>query len=193
MAIRTVLLSESTKSSQLVNQVLADSDYQLVFEESRLSALMSAQIEDVELIILCINIPDDQLLEQLKLVNQQYPLPIVIFTEQDGSDAIEHAIAAGVSAYVVDGLSEQRLLPIIRTALARFQQNQQIKQELDQLRTSLADRKVIDRAKGIIMAQRQCSEDEAYTLMRNNAMTQNLRMAVLAKHIIDTANLLTPS
>lgn len=193
MPINTVLVSESEASTELVHQVLQATDYQLIFEGIRLSDLMVASdLTDPALIIMCITTPNRHLISQLKLISEQYPLPIVIFTEADGSDAIEHAIGAGVSAYVVDGLSEQRLLPILRTALARFQQNQSMQKELAQLRTSLADRKTIDRAKGIIMEQRQCSEDQAYKLLRSRAMNQNIKLAALAKTIINAAVLLSP-
>jgi response regulator NasT len=193
MAINTVLVSEYEQSTALVQQVLQATDYQLVFEAISLNDLITAsELRDPALIIMCIARPNQHLISQLKLISEQYPLPIVIFTEADGGDAIEHAIRAGVSAYVVDGLSEQRLLPILRTALARFEQNQQMQKELAQLRTSLADRKTIDRAKGIIMEQRQCSEDQAYKLLRSRAMNQNIKLAALAKTIINAAVLLSP-
>lgn len=192
MSINTVLLSESKQSSQLVNTVLTGSEYDLVFEATKLTALMSADIKEPELIILCITAPDEQLLSQLKLVHEQYPLPVVIFTESDGSDAIEAAIQAGVSAYVVDGLRDNRVLPILRTALARFKQSLSMQQELDKLRTTLADRKIIDRAKGIVMAQRQCTEDQAYKLLRKQAMDQNIKLATLSQTVVSASELLSP-
>jgi response regulator NasT len=188
--INAVLLSESDQSSQLINKVLAGSEYRLVYEATELMALMTADIKVPELIILCVKSPDEPLLSQLTLVQEQYPLPVVIFTESDGNEVIESAIQAGVSAYVVDGLSENRILPILRTAIARFKQNLSVKKELDKLRTTLSDRKVIDRAKGIIMAERQCTEDEAYTLLRTSAMNQNMRLVKLAQSVIDSTGLL---
>jgi len=190
MPINTILLSESSVSANLVSQTLEGSEYKLVFEAEHLPALINADIQEPEMIILCITAPDEQLLGQLKTVHEQFPLPVVIFTEEEGSNAIEEAIHAGVSAYVVDGLSENRVLPILRTAIARFTQNLSMQQELTKLRTNLADRKIIDRAKGIIMAQRQCTEDEAYSLLRKTAMNQNSRLAALAQNIVDTADLL---
>jgi len=189
-AINTILLSESTHSSQLINMALAGSEYHLVYEAKKLMALINADIKTPELIILCIKAPDEPLLNQLTRVQEQYPLPVVIFTKSDGSEAIEPAIQAGVSAYVVDGLSENRVLPILRTALARFKQNLSVKKELNKLRETLADRKVIDRAKGIVMAERKCTEDEAYTMLRTSAMNQNMRLAKLAQSVIDSTELL---
>jgi response regulator NasT len=149
-------------------------------------------LTDPQLIVINIDKPDSSLIQQLRVINQQYPLPIVIFTQDSRDDAIEHAIQAGVSAYVVDGLNENRILPILRTAQMRFKQNQSVQAELNNLRTTLADRKVIDRAKGMIMAQRACTEDEAYKLLRTTAMNQNIRLAALAQNIIDAAQLLDP-
>jgi len=193
MSINTVLVSESEQSTKLVQKVLKASDYQIVFEGTSLNDLIvNSELSDPALIVMCIANPSQRLISQLKLISEQYPLPIVIFTEADGNDAIEHAIRAGVSAYVIDGLSEQRLLPILRTALARFQKNQSMQKELKQLRSSLADRKTIDRAKGIIMEQLQCSEGQAYTLLRTKAMNQNIKLVDLAKTVINAADLFSP-
>jgi two-component system, response regulator / RNA-binding antiterminator len=193
MSINTVLVSESVQSARLVQQVLQGTDYQLVFEGSRLSDLITtSELRDPALIIMTIARPNQQLISQLKLISKQYPLPVVIFTDADGSDAIKDVINAGVSAYIVDGLSKQRLLPILSTALARFEQNQSMQKELTQLRTSLADRKTIDRAKGIIMEQRQCSEEQAYALLRTSAMNQNIKIAALAKTVIKAAAIVSP-
>ncbi len=189
--MNTILLSESKAASELVRSVLAvNKDYDLIYEATSLTELMTAQVVQPELMILCITSPDQQLLMQLKLVEERFPLPIIIFTEIEGSHAIESAIEAGVSAYVVDGLSESRLLPIIRTAIARFKHSLSMQKELNKLRITLSERKIIDRAKGIIMAQKKCTEEEAYSLLRTTAMNQNSRLALLAQNIIDTAGLL---
>ena len=194
MSINTVLVSESEQSTELVQLVLQATDYQIVFEGTSLNDLIvNSELSDPALIIMCIASPNQRLISQLKLISEQYPLPIVIFTEADGNDAIEHAIRAGVSAYVIDGLSEQRLLPILRTALARFQKNQSMQKELKQLRSSLADRKTIDRAKGIIMEQLQCSEGQAYTLLRIKAMSQYIKLVDLAKTVINAADIFSPN
>jgi len=190
-AVNTIIISHDAKSSLLLKQVLAETDYKIIFEATVLQQLLaSPDIVDPELIIVVSESTDLAILSQLKIIHQQFPMPIVIFTNDDSDEAIEHALEVGVSAYIVDGLSKKRILPIVRTACLRFQQHQKIQQELYELKTSLADRKVIDRAKGLIMQQRKCSEDEAYKLLRTAAMKQNLRLAVLAQNIINTADLL---
>lgn len=191
MKINTIVVSEADESNSMLEKVLSSSDYKIVFNDSSLQSLLKqAFVEPPELIIINIEKADLSLIEQLKLINQQFPLPVVVFAKDDREDAIEQFIDAGVSAYVVDGLSEQRIIPILKTAVTRFRQYQGIKKELKELKTSLDDRKIIDRAKGILMQQRRCTEDEAYKLLRSNAMNQNTRIAVLAKNLVDSAVLL---
>jgi response regulator NasT len=193
MTANTILISDSSESNDILENVLLENEYKLIYNGTSLKhLLMQETLNEPELIIINVDRPEHGMIDQLKVINQQYPLPIVIFTKDDRDEAIGHAIQAGVSAYVVDGLSESRIVPILRTAMLRFEQHQSVQQELAQLKTTLADRKVIDRAKGLIMAQRSCTEDEAYKLMRSTAMNQNIRLAALAQNIIDTAKLLEP-
>jgi len=187
----TIIISDDTKSSLLLKLVLPESDYKIIFEGSLLQQLLTTpDLVKPELIIVVLESTDLAILGQLKIINEQFPMPIVIFTNDDRDEAIEHAIDVGVSAYIVDGLSKNRIVPIVRTACLRFEQHQKIQKELYELKTSLADRKIIDRAKGLVMQQRQCTEDEAYKLLRTAAMKQNLRLSVLAQNIINTADLL---
>lgn len=191
--INTIVISEQPDVSAKLNTTLAETDYKIIFEGSTLQQLLSLnwQVEP-DLIIAVLNTSDSQVLSKFKVINEQFPLPIVIFTHDDRDDAIEQAIQAGVSAYIVDGFREDRVLPILRTAIVRFRQYQSMQKHIKELKTSLADRKVIDKAKGLIMEQRNCSEDEAYRLLRTSAMNQNMRLAQLAQNILATASLLEP-
>mgnify|MGYP000574218496 FL=1 len=190
-SINTIIISDDTQSSLLLKQVLPESDYKIIFEGTLLQQLLATpDLTKPELIIVVLESTDLAILGQLKMIYEQFPMPIVIFTNDDRDEAIEHAINVGVSAYIVDGLSKNRIVPIVRTACLRFEQHQKIQKELYELKTSLADRKIIDRAKGLVMQQRQCTEDEAYKLLRTAAMKQNLRLSVLAQNIINTADLL---
>lgn len=189
--INTIVISEQPQTAAKLMAVLNDSDYKVIFEGSSLQQLLTLKWSvEPELIIAVMETSDSQVLSKFKVINEQFPLPIVIFTHDDRDDAIEQAIEAGVSAYIVDGFREDRVQPILRTAMARFRQYRSMQKQLQELRTSLADRKIIDRAKGLIMQQRQCSEDEAYRLLRTSAMNQNMRLAVLAQNILATADLL---
>ncbi|MCX4188117.1 ANTAR domain-containing response regulator [Methylophaga sp. OBS4] len=191
--INTIVISEQPQTAAKLKAVLNDSDYKVIFEGSNLQQLLTLKWRvEPELIIAVMETSDSQVLSKFKVINEQFPLPIVIFTHDDRDDAIEQAIEAGVSAYIVDGFREDRVQPILRTAMARFRQYRSMQKQLQELRTSLADRKIIDRAKGLIMQQRQCSEDEAYRLLRTSAMNQNMRLAALAQNILATADLLEP-
>jgi response regulator NasT len=191
--INTIVISENAELTDKLKAALADTDYNIIFEGSTLAQLLSLKwTVEPELIIAIMESSDSQMLGKFKVINEQFPLPIVIFTHDDRNDAIEQAIEAGVSAYIIDGFREDRVLPIVRTAIARFRQYRSMQDHIKELKTTLADRKIIDRAKGLIMQQRQCTEDEAYRLLRTSAMNQNMRLAQLAHNILATASLLEP-
>jgi two-component system, response regulator / RNA-binding antiterminator len=134
--------------------------------------------------------PSRDVLEQLAAVSSSAPRPIVVFAEDAGDTAIRDAIRAGVSAYVVDGLAASRIDPVIRVAIERFQADQALRAELTDARVQLADRKVIERAKGIIMKQRKVDEDEAFRALRTLAMERGIRLGDAARQVIDIAALL---
>ncbi|TIU99542.1 MAG: ANTAR domain-containing protein, partial [Mesorhizobium sp.] len=106
--------------------------------------------------------------------------------------SIEAAVAAGVSAYVVDGLRQERVKPILDMAISRFNAFSRMARELEEARSELEDRKVIDRAKGILMRSRGLSEDAAYTLLRKTAMSQNRKISEIAQSLVTAAGLLDP-
>ena len=97
---------------------------------------------------------------------------------------------AGVSAYVVDGLKKDRIKPILDTAISRFKAVERLRRELEEARSELAERKIIERAKGILMRQRGIGEPEAYALLRRTAMNQNRRIADVAESLVMAADLL---
>lgn len=189
--INTIVISEEATKAASLNKALKNSDYQIIFEAGTIQQLLAMKWdEEPQLIIAILKTTDSDVLSKFKVIIEQFPLPIVIFTHDHREDAIEQAIDAGISAYIVDGFSEERLIPILKMASVRFNQYQTMLKQVEELRTSLADRKVIDRAKGLIMQERQCSEDEAYKMLRTSAMNQNMRLATLAQNILSTANLL---
>ncbi|OIQ90273.1 putative transcriptional regulatory protein pdtaR [mine drainage metagenome] len=130
------------------------------------------------------------LLEHVVLASRDTPRPIVLFTDDDDTETAQLAISAGVTAYIVDGLKPSRVKPVIEVALARFQREQGLRAELDDARTQLSERKLIERAKGIVMQRQGCSEDEAFGRMRKLAMEKGLKLAEVAQRILDTASLI---
>ena len=114
----------------------------------------------------------------------------MIFTQDDDAALIKHALAAGVSAYVVGDLDPARVTPVLTVAISRFEQFQAVKRELDDARSALADRKLIEKAKGILMKQKSMEEEAAYAAMRRMAMDRNLKLVELARSLIAAAELL---
>ncbi|GLQ33976.1 two-component system response regulator [Amylibacter marinus] len=116
--------------------------------------------------------------------------PVAMFVDQTDNQMMRAAIEAGVSAYVVDGLRKDRIKPVLETAVARFHAFARIKAELEATKTALAERKTIDRAKGLLMKSRDLSEDDAYALLRKTAMDQGRRVSEVAEALVTAAGLL---
>ncbi len=136
-------------------------------------------------------------LEHVVMATRDARRPIVLFTNDEDTRHVKDAVAAGVSAYIVAGLSAQRIRPILDVALARFAHEQALRQTLasaqserDELSAELKDRKLIDRAKGLLMQRQNLSEEEAFKRMRKSAMDKGLKLADLAQRMLDVADLL---
>ena len=129
-------------------------------------------------------------LEHIVIATRDERRPIVMFTEDEDTGAMDAAMAAGVSAYVVSGLQPDRIKPVLNVALARFRQEQKVLAELNETRHKLAERKLIDRAKGLLMSKQSLSEDQAYQKLRTMAMNKNLKLAEVAQRILDMEDLL---
>lgn len=129
-------------------------------------------------------------LEHVVMATRDARRPIVMFTDDEDTTHVRHAIAAGVTAYVVAGLAPERVKPVLEVALARFEHEETLRRELAEARSQLADRKVVDRAKGLLMQRHQIGEPEAYARIRKAAMDKGLKMADIAQRIVDAADLL---
>ncbi|HJV01651.1 ANTAR domain-containing protein [Duganella sp. FT3S] len=129
-------------------------------------------------------------LEHIVVATRDERRPIVLFTESEDEQSMEQAMRAGVSAYIVAGLKADRIKPVLNVALARFKQEQKLLTELNDTKHKLAERKVIERAKGLLMARHRLTEDQAYQKLRNMAMNKNLKLAEIAQRILDVEDLL---
>jgi len=129
-------------------------------------------------------------LEHVVMATRDARRPIVMFTEDADTSHVRDAIAAGVTAYVVAGLAPDRVRPVLEVALARFEYEEKLKRELAEARSQLAERKVVERAKGILMQRHALSEPDAYARLRKAAMDKGLRMGDIAQRIVDAAELL---
>jgi response regulator NasT len=129
-------------------------------------------------------------LEHVVVATRDEPRPIVLFTNDEDTSHVRDAVAAGVSAYIVAGLEPARIRPILDVALARFQHEQGLRQELADVKGELLERKVIERAKGVLMKRQSLTEPQAYEKLRKAAMDKGLRVADVAQRMLDVADLL---
>ena len=129
-------------------------------------------------------------LEPVVMATRYARRPIVLFTNDNDTSHVKDAVAAGVSAYIVAGLSPDRIRPILDVAMARFEHEQGLRLELANAKTELQDRKVIDRAKGLLMQRQGLSEKVAYDRLRKAAMDKGLRLGEVAQRMLDAADLL---
>ncbi|TXI90216.1 MAG: ANTAR domain-containing protein [Burkholderiaceae bacterium] len=143
-----------------------------------------------DLIIIDADSDARDVLEDLVMVSRDAPRPIVLFTEEGNPSQLAAAMNAGVSAYVVAGLQVERVKPVLEVAVARFNADQKLRSELNETKNKLAERKIIDRAKGILMNKHGLSENDAYQRLRKQAMEKNLKLVELAQRILDVADLL---
>jgi response regulator NasT len=142
------------------------------------------------IVIVAADSPDRDTLEHISLTTRNAPRPVVMFTQDGASETIRAAVKAGVSAYVVDGLSPERIRPILEVACARFEAHQALAERLAETERQLAERKAVERAKGLLMQRRGLSEDEAYRELRRLAMQTGKRMGEVAETLLAAAHLL---
>ena len=163
-----------------------------VIDESGLIIDLPARVETVrpDVILIDTESPGRDVMEQVVLVSRDQPRPIVMFTDEHDPNVMRQAIKSGVSAYIVEGIQAQRLQPILDVAMARFESDQALRAELQARDQQLAERKRIELAKGMLMKMKACNEEEAYTLMRRQAMSRQQKLIQVAEQIIAMSELL---
>ncbi len=157
------------------------SDADLEFQVERLNP---------DVIIVDMESPTRDTLEGMRRLSRERPKPVVMFVDRSDDEMTRAAVQAGVSAYVVDGLNANRVKPILETAVARFEAFQSLRRELEEARNTIADRKTIERAKGILMRRKGLAEEAAYQSLRKLAMDRNQRLLEVARRIIDADEVL---
>jgi two-component system, response regulator / RNA-binding antiterminator len=190
---RVLIIDPQTSRAADAQQYLTDSNYKLVAVAKPTGSLLSL-VEQYTADIVVIDYSPEwgEIWDEIHHLDIAQPIPVIVFAEKPEATTIEAAITAGVTSFVADGIHPERLIPVIDVALARFKVMQAIKDELAKTKASLTDRKLVDRAKGILMKQRNCSEDDAYHALRRMAMAQNLKMGEVAQQVINVTQLLTP-
>jgi len=129
-------------------------------------------------------------LEHVVMATRDERRPIVMFTSDEDTSHVNEAVAAGVTAYIVDGLAPERIHPILTVAMARFRHQEALLAELDSARDELQERKLIERAKGLLMQRQGLSEHEAYARLRKAAMNKGMKLGEMAQQMIEMADLL---
>jgi two-component system, response regulator / RNA-binding antiterminator len=145
---------------------------------------------DPDVILIDLENPSRDVLEQMFQMSRVVKRPIAMFVDQSDSASIEAAVDAGVSAYIVGGLHKERIKNILDLCISRFNAFARLQDELDRTRTALDERKVIDRAKGILMKARKLNEEDAYALLRRTAMNEKKKIAEVAQSVVTAAELL---
>ncbi len=189
--LRVLLIDRSPGRAAILEQALKDAGYVVAAKLTGVVDLYN-EVERIEpdVIIIDLESPDRDTLEQMREISRDRPRPVVMFADDDDSDTIRQAVKAGVSAYVVDGLAGNRVKPLMEVAIARFREYQALREELAEAKSTLAERKLVDKAKGLLMQRRGMSEDEAYKALRKMAMDSNKRIAEVAENLLAVADLL---
>jgi len=146
-----------------------------------------------DVIVIDLENPNRDVLENMFQLSRAVKRPIAMFVDSSDRASIEAAVEAGVSAYVVDGLKQERVKPILEMAISRFNAFSRLTRELEEARSELEERKLIERAKGILMTSRGMTEGGAYALLRKTAMNQNRKISDIAQSLVTAAGLLGPS
>lgn len=190
--LSVVVVEPDQERARQIAEALAqsgDHDVHIIASESGLARAISARNPDV--VLIDIESPSRDVLEELTLASSPMERPVAMFVDRSDDGLTRTAIEAGVSAYVVDGMRPDRIRPIIDAAIARFQVFQQVRAELTATKRALEERKVIDRAKGLLMKARGLEEEEAYALLRRTAMDQGKRVAEVSEALVSAAKLLS--
>ncbi|ANJ66012.1 hypothetical protein A9404_00200 [Halothiobacillus diazotrophicus] len=191
MALKVIIIDQNPDRTAVLEQAMLDLGHKVVALLGANDDILTAVHQNKpDVILIDMALPDRDTLEAMRLITNEIPRPIVMFAEQSDSQTINEAIASGVSAYVVDGLDPRRLRPIMDVAIARFKEHQALKSELETTRNQLAERKDIERAKGILMRAKNMDEPAAYAALRKMAMDRNARLIEIARMLITAEELL---
>lgn len=189
--LRVVLVDDDAARSAFVTQALLALGHDVVARLSASEDLLTAvRRMRPDVILVDMDNPARDVLDNCAAVTQEVPRPIVFFARDADPDTISQAVRAGISAYIVDGMAAHRLKPILDVAIARFREHQKLRNELDEMRTRLADRRDVERAKAMLVKLRKLDEAQAYSLLRKNAMTRRVTIGEAARTVLAAAELL---
>lgn len=191
--IRILIIDENRIRASVIEAGLREAGYDDLTIVHDVSGI-ARKIEtiDPDVIVIDLENPNRDMLENMFQLSRAVQRPIAMFVDRSDQASIEAAVEAGVSAYVVDGLKQERVKPILEMAISRFNAFSRMARELEDARSELESRKLIERAKGILITTRGLSEADAYALLRKTAMNQNRKISEIAQSLITAAGLLAP-
>ncbi len=190
-ALKIAIVDESPIRSAILEDGLREAGFtqvERIAETHNLLARIYALDPDV--ILIDLENPSRDVLEQMFQMSRAVKRPVAMFVDQSDAASIQAAVDAGVSAYIVGGLKKERVTNILDLCISRFNAFSRLQSELDRAKDALEERKVIDRAKGILMKARKLTEEDAYALMRKTAMNENKKIVEIAQSVLTAAELL---
>ncbi|MBJ9974044.1 ANTAR domain-containing protein [Pseudomonas sp. S75] len=189
--LRILLINDTSRKVGRLRSALSEAGFEVI-DESGLTIDLPARLEAVrpDVVLIDTESPGRDVMEQVVMMTRDQPRPIVMFTDEHDPGVMRQAIQAGVSAYIVEGIQAQRLQPIMDVAMARFESDQVLRAQLQARDQQLAERKRVELAKGLLMKMKACGEEEAYTLMRRQAMSRQQKLIQVAEQIIAMSELL---
>jgi response regulator NasT len=190
VALKIVIVDESPLRAAILEDGLQEAGYVNVVRIADTGNLLSRIYAiDPDVILIDLENPSRDVLEQMFQVSRVVKRPVAMFVDQSDTASIQASVDAGVSAYIVDGLKKERVTSILDLCISRFNAFSRLQTELAETKSALEDRKVIDRAKGILMKARDMSEDGAYALLRKTAMNENRKVVEVAQSVITAAEM----
>ena len=188
---KIAIVDENPIRAAILEEGLREAGFTAVERVGEMNNLLARIYQiDPDVILIDLENPSRDVLEQMFQVSRAVRRPIAMFVDQSDAASIQASVDAGVSAYIVDGFRKERIKSIIDLCISRFNAFAKLQDELERTKTALEERKVIDRAKGILMKAKGLSEDEAYVLMRSTAMREKKKIAEIAQSIITASELL---
>ena len=192
-SLNVLVIDENRIRASVIEDGLRDAGYVQVTIIADMNGLARKITEiDPDVIVIDLENPNRDMLESMFQISRAVERPIAMSVDKSDEASIEAAVDAGVSAYIVDGLKQERVRPILKMAISRFNAFSRLSRELEEARGELENRKLIDRAKAVLMRTRGLSEEEAYALLRRTAMGQNRKIVEIAQSLITAASLLDP-
>jgi response regulator NasT len=191
LALRILLVDQNVMRASILEEGLREAGYSNVIVVRDMQNLLRRIVDaDPDVIFIDLENPNRDVLEQMFQVSRSVRRPVAMFVDRSDTEMIRAAVESGVGAYVVDGLRKERVKAILDMAVSRFNAFSQLTDERDRARQELEERKVIERAKGILMKERGMTEEAAYGLLRKAAMNENRRLAEVAQSVVTAARLL---